>query len=609
MKRQQNDTTTARLRAIAQQSQKIVRARQDSRAKAEGELQIKGVMRNYFRWTKNGGGASTKEEMATCPEREMVPKKDGTGSFPGRIGINVTLHELTPVKDQCVHDAEHNKWRVLVAVTYKPDAARWLQDHLDEYRAGRYEGTFPVGEYFDDHGQLVKTKWIEVFPNMLLTCRVRDPDEGNIWRAKNRDTGNWEVTPRTVLTLTRCEATQNVTLVKEEQPAAAAPVKAEAPGIDGQATEDVAPPVVRFKPQCYVTFDCNGGAEIDANHDASLPETERIHATENKDVHLLAPVEDIISGRKQVPQTVYFWTQDGYCSPSPAERGIYINRIPIEDPRDLVRTAPNGVQTALVTIRMNYMQWFGSPDNTDGLEQYALMLTTGGSPKYANPHTTNLWRNFGIGDKEAYGLILTANQDIPCHVEASLWRSSLGQQLVNRSEQLNDRDEVQYMRGYYTFGIKTVVPDYLRYLPTSAIRLTPERVEAEFADWAGNVGKEKRKTIILQGHTANAHNPLVAAMGLASPVVPLGNGQSQANHGVVGDVWPLFADYDFYVLTSRPPTDADRAATEDGDAVLDRLIGEHKVAYWIFAVNRRVAAAIASNKRHRVAATGDDNDE
>lgn len=179
--------------------------------------------------------------------------------------------------------------------------------------------------------------------------------------------------------------------------------------------------------------------------------------------------------------------------------------------------------------------------------------------------------------------------------------------MSNKPESL----QAEGAHGYYTYGLTRVVPDYARWLPQAALRISRERVETEFGDWVANT-RAGGNTMTLVSKVPNERNPLVAAALIQSPVLPLGNGQTILRgrvkdplyHGMTGDVWPVMDDGDFYVLTSHVLTPAERAKytgafvhlpPQDSelekrlaacDEFLNQLIDKEHVHYWIFLVKR-----------------------
>ncbi len=603
---------------IAVATNRAIQIRQDNRSAADGEIQIKGIFRSFLRFEKGGGV----QESRTAPERGWINKKSDGKPFPKPFDLQVQVMHMTPCKDQCEVLPNGTGFRVKVSLGYADDAKQWLLDHYKAWYSGQYKGTkFPIGEYVSPEGVIADEKWQTFEHKAKITINSSDTDSSP-FRRKNKNQTGPEVTSRTCMSFLKCSASQWVKLKKQEVTVTAPDAGAAASIVDGEPQPQDGPAVIApagqkittFYPQAFTTF-TSKGVELSEDHDATMAETERIHLIENKDAHQMVPIEALRNGTRHAPNTAYFYACDRYQTHIPAKDGVTIFKIRVDETKDFY-SVYDGNEQCRHTVRLNMFQWHGDPGQP-GKEQYSVKIVCA-------KQAAEQWRNFGIGNKQSYGAIIHATQDIPLHVDCELGREATLTQAINKPENLNDKSEFGYMRGHYTYWASSIIPDYPRYLPTRALRISRDRLETEFDLWIGTTGKgiNTKKTMVLSVPPGdNKPNPLHVNL-LNSPIIALGNGQVvdpkskmivPINHGYNGDVWPILDDCDFYVLTShRLTTDeiakycgrsADLAAC---DAFLDYLIGEQKVHYWIFAVNRAMLPVLPSEQKKSKPAAADE---
>jgi hypothetical protein len=212
----------------------------------------------------------------------------------------------------------------------------------------------------------------------------------------------------------------------------------------------------------------------------------------------------------------------------------------------------------------------------------------------------DIWRNYGITTLDAYAMIVGANPELPVHIKAALWEQMTVNHEANRAELINNKPELENMRGYYFYG-GTLVPDFLRYFRTSGIHVSAEYVAKEFSNWETVVKKTGKSSYRLQPLDHTKANP-INSNGILSAVLALGNGfipkkdapdaALGVNHAFEGDISPLFeGGHEFYVLWSYVMTSEERTkyCGPNGavaDDFLNHLKEKEGIYYWIYAVRK-----------------------
>lgn len=600
-----DDEIPADMLEFVENASGIIVKRQDERTASEGELQIKATFKTYLQLIKNRN-----EEVSAPPPTVMERTRDGKKTYPKNLVMKAKARDFTTIPDVCTPLPEGNGWRVRANVSYKEEARDWLAANCRAAYDGTYTGKFPVCEYVSKDGELATSRFITIYHNAEIKIKAPD-NKDTVFRRRNATGTGYEVVPRTNIKFSKCTADIFVALredddaTTEDAPVAAAVEGGAAP----PAASDVAPVPSKaktFTPVAYPSFSCKGGVDIADDHDPTICETERLHVIESKDTHNMIPIPALRRG-DALSETVYFWVANRYQTTFPAEQGVSIFKLKVESLADLIGMRDD-VPVGRCNMRVSLFQWYGSPAATDTRESYTVKLIG----------DKEVWRSFGIPDPNMYAAIYHANPDIPCHVDARLWKAAVLNADINRPDVLNNREELKGIHGHYTYGAQSVLPDYLRWLPRNAVRISQERVETEFSEWMGTAARGTKTTMHLMPAVPTKENPLHAVMGLNSPVIALGNGQVDASnpmeprplyHAVAGNVWPIVESSDFYVLTSHPLTSEERAQycggqgggdLTGGDAFLDKLIETEQVFYCIFAVNRDAAAkAVAAEARER----------
>lgn len=559
-----------------------IRNAQDQRSAKEGELQLQGVFLEYTKFSQQSRQWETQE---TPFRTDMIKKKDGTGSFPAKLDMNVRITALNVIAGVCERTA--TGWRVLadVSLSNKADfpVKEFLLNNYEDFYAGRYAGVFTIGEFITPDGAIKEKIWVPINERDIVRISASGA-EGTLMRKRNPD-GSYVVTRRTPVTYFKCEASVHVAGKYKE--------------VHGKGQQWVQ--------EVYLSISCGGGQQVSAWHNPAMPETERLHSMESKDEHMLVPMH-ILRQRGPAFPSVYFYVCNGYRTPYTSTRGVGLQMICDSESATDFTSVKDGQKVPRHVMRFGFMQWSCDPDNEDGtIEMYTVKLLQAGSD-------SDMWKCFGILSHDPYVAIMKANLDIPRHVEASLWYNMTVDGAQNAPDVLKtDTWQNCPVSGHYLFGTKSIVPDFPEHFYTRGLQLTAVRVKREFARWARE--EDGVPEIVLRSRPELKASPHpLHSQELASSVIALGNGQVEDGergkkqpiaHAFDGDIYSLFDVCDFYVMTSYMPGDADRvqfyghahaALPEECDAHFDMLISTHQVYYWIYAVKRTAMEFVRARK-------------
>jgi hypothetical protein len=259
----------------------------------------------------------------------------------------------------------------------------------------------------------------------------------------------------------------------------------------------------------------------------------------------------------------------------------------------------NNETTGTCKISFNLFQWRGRP-NVE--ERYVVKLAC------AQKDRERIWTAYGITNIDAYETIVSANPELPVHVEASLWDSPTKGHTGNAPETIRATEDVATVRGYYVYGITELVPDYLRFFHSPrGLKLSRDFVLKEFANW-NMTNAAGRQTVKFDTQNERIRRNPVNVFGDKGVVTALGNGQLRdptdlssepLNLAFSGDATTLFAGrHDFYVLIGHHMTE-EEAHTWAGptpsngspyaDGYIENLRAAARAAnrvfyYWIFAL-------------------------
>jgi len=595
-------------------SERVIKARQDSRPAGEGQTTIRGIVKGYRGKVVDAAGVSRNAQVATPPDQKMIRGvKDPSKQFPEPIIVYVQVLEMDAVPNVIEPLEDGSGWKIRAKLVFKPEAKKWMEEYFFDFYDDKFKTRVPVDTYISPEGEMATHKWINIQHKSTVQIKVSDT-EGNIFRKKNEH-GSFEVSPLTRITFSGCIPEQYVGMRDDNDHTDTENAE------DGAGVAEGAPAAVAAAgkkkvqvPQGYTSFVSKGSPILADDHDSDMPPTERLHASINLDVHNLIPIEDLRAG-KPVPMTVDFYASARYHSKMGTENGVSIFKMKVDELSDFYRVYDKK-ERASYTIRLNVFQWHKEANLSD---KYSVKIVP-------TKDQADLWRAMGITDPKTYGYIAHANTDIACWVEAILWKSAVIKADANKPDQIHNNPVLANVRCHYTFGFKSIMFDFLRYFPARGLQISNPRVLAEFDAWTGTSKRNNETTMILKvTRDPQLSNPLHYA-DLMSPVLSLGNNAVEnpeakvlkpLNHGYTGDVWPIMGDCDFYVLTSHVLTIDERlmycgdgASTplEEHDKFLNKLIADEHVLYWIYAVRRDAidrysgtkpaAAAVAPPKEH-----------
>ena len=548
------------LRKAHEETQKSLQNLAKQAPVKEGQLYVHGWFKSFTVWVSDGGPKKTKLETPNVPDPKMVPKKDGNGSFPASLNLNVQLKELTEIKDNCVPDGDG--WRVLVTVTYTPEAERYLRDYREAFYKGEMVSSrFPIGDFISEQGEL-KTKYWRKFNNKDNIEMVVYDNENNIFRALNED-GTPKVDPYTEIRFGNCLAQSKIIMVED------------------YAQKDV---LLRKKvPGESISFSCKGQATISVNNDPHFTGTERIHHLNDLDAHTLIPFANLVKGDTLPNSTSFEYVADGYQTPesSNKEYGVLVFTV---DPKES-------------DLKRQYMKQVTYLDNVCWTKfQYDTGTTEQDKKRYyyciANA-SKGEWKQWGITHPEAYVAIRAASK-LPLMLQVN-WSIK---DIMHDDSNLKG---IENINGIYRGYVREYDVDFIRGLPSvtlGGIKISKARVEQEFSKWKGRRDYDNTTTLTL---SAKDVNPL-HGKGLNSPILSLGNGKTDVTnpknisplyHAFQGDIYPILDQCDFYVLVSHVLTPEERKlhcgeSGTNGDAFLDGLIKGigPDLQYWIYAYNK-----------------------
>ena len=253
----------------------------------------------------------------------------------------------------------------------------------------------------------------------------------------------------------------------------------------------------------------------------------------------MRPSPAVINGDAQVPQKSYIFARHFYSTTvpveNPGERGVSMI---YSEPRDGDYVFAGKSMT--FSKGLTVWNWIESPENNP--TKYALTLAT------TKATSEKVSKAYGIPAIEVYGSIMMAHYDISFHAYIDLWYSRTFHQTPKNDPKEIENDPTG-TKGYYTYGVSDLVPDYKYYFEQSsgAMQISGELCKELFDDC---LMEDKRKGTSMQMRTAYKENPLNLTAPLGE-VVNLG-----CADGITfdGDAWPILSNGAIYVLTSYRPT-------------------------------------------------------
>lgn len=644
-----NEEEAAMFLNNVRKTENVVRAAQKERGAREGELVVRAVMEHF--WVKENGGRNSASSVP--PKPESRDKRDGSGKYNAGIPLQATIEDFDRIIDGACEKRTDGEagWRIKWTLSYFAQSEAFLVNPADgtptartvaAWKAAAADGSLPndplsvrIRQCVTRDGVLVKELWTNVVRGE--SARFKGPDNNpkdNLLRMQS-PSGAYLVQQSSPLIFQNVVPTIYVTY--DEAPpipssgseltgVPALPPTGGAPKKGGAATAATAGNNGAKKKEASLgmiyCYECKGSVLLRENKEAAdLCASERMHLARNKDAHQLVPIQTLRSGAVDFPKSVYFYVPPRYITRWNPEHpefwpkgsqgiSLFRNTLQLQD----IKSAPtaSGEVFYSFVLDMAVFQWKDKP-NTQ--ERYVVNARV-------RRDDDNAWRSWGITNGEAYAAIMLANQDIPFHCVLNFWKKATLERPANDSKEMNRNEGTENIRGYYDFIVDNVVPDYRRYFPARGMQVSRTFVEREFGDWRSMHVKSNTITLALEpyGKMHKRDNPLHLLQGLSSAVISLGNGQPPPPdlpadwprpskqegyyHGCKGDITHLLAPdgrYQFYVLTSRPLTEDERArycgasataTPEEADAWLNEQIeraakSQSAFYYWIFALDTR----------------------
>jgi hypothetical protein len=565
-------------------SHTIVTGRKKAISAKDGQIVLEGKLTHFLEATGTGQ-AVRNVPRDTVPPYYTKPTRDGKKTYPGPIRMQVSLTHLSSEEDKCIKRVDPVtgtvEYSVRVSLNYFKEASDFLESKREFIWSHEDPDSLYLRDYINADGTSPSSKWMTFTEGTAI--QITTPDsKGNVFRELIPNTSTAMVQLGAPLRFVNVEAEAHIGMREEEQE------------IEGQLDAEGKPmrhKVKRLSP--HFKFNCKTKAALCEDYDPLLCYTERLHETEPKDRHNLAPIADFRKNQSCIPSTAYFYLAPWYMTKwSPAQvdptlQGVTLVREKESTPENFHRVKHDESEVTAMKFGFTLYQWTGRPHKD---EKYDVQVID------TDKRMTN-WLSFGITDKHEYANILSTNLDLPIHLTANLWAGSVLQNDANDLDKINNRGEVANMRGYYTYGVTKATPDYLRYFKTRGLRLSPNRVEHEFRGAISfNSSGTKRMQLTPLDQRVNPIN----IGGLSGAMLSLGNGKMEVgasgeefslNHAWKGNLLLLLEanEHDFYVLMSKQVPESERAqyAGPDGeyaDALLDER--DKDLSYWIFAVRK-----------------------
>ncbi|MBX9636554.1 MAG: hypothetical protein K2Q45_03275 [Nitrosomonas sp.] len=616
----------------------IVGKRMNDRAIKDGEVAITAIVEAFIHESQEpveAGQYAKKLSKSYPPMVRMIANKTKPGQYPAKLELYATIDKINESKDQVRFDAATGKYQVKSKCGFIGNAAAWLKNnHAKIMSDSKYSA---LRDYFkDDNGEVITEKWRTVGPGDRFKFKhsgkeaEKGKEERNIFRKMVPGRKSlYFIQPGAKVHFINVHPEVWIVLRKERNAPANTEAAAESAAQDaGDNAETVGMDGMEIVE--YLSFDCKSNAKEDEAYDPELSYSERLHLLKNPDVHNLVHIRLFEQNPKLMPRSAYFFLRRIYrtqWSPETASAnmpGVTIVRDSgVVDPvTKLIVPRINDFmneyqdkQNATCNFVFSVFQWNGRAHTQD---RFVVKVIGKGD---------DLWRKFGITNMTSYAYIAAANEDLPLHISASIWQKNSINHPSNQNDTLNNGKELENIRGYYTYFMNDITPDYLRFFKEQGMRLSPEFVRREFDSWESENKKTGQVTINLKPLDTGKANPL-NVHGIMSDVLSLGNGlkpeekQGDAkidrsvgvNHAYNGDIIELFeGKHDFYFLQSKPLAQAEKnlysgPGGKIADEFLDNLKTTFKVYYWIFAVRREAktaqpkvvpAVAVVGAKRER----------
>ena len=572
----------------------IITSRQKAIAPKDGQMSVVATLESYIGKT-NDGDAVHNVPRETPPPTEMNSSKDGKKKWEAPIPMYIKIDTVGSVADKAERHVDPTtgtvSYKVSIDTNYFDKAKRYLEEkaefiwnHDDPY-------SMKLQEFVSAEG-ILTSRIVRTYSAGDVVKASAPDRKNNLFRQKVDPTSSiFRVQPGAPLRFYNVNPVAWVSLMSEE-------IKEESHEHNAVKVEDDAVATQTRKEmriRAFIKFECKGQVTLGEDYDPNLTRSERMHVSMNKDAHNLIPISELRLDDTKMNKSPYFYVSSFYMTPGfdpvsagPNFRGVCIQRETAHNV-DNFRRELDGETKPWLKFSFDTYQWTGP--NHLSADQYNVQVVD------TDKGDIN-WRQFGITNVDVYADILAANLDLPMHLNLLLWGSSTKNNPANDPAKLQDKPILKHMQGFYTFGIKNVLPDFLRYFRERGLRISPDRVRHEFRGSAVMNNKGKTKIMLLPLDRTK-QNP-VNTGGMQGAVLALGNGVMEVslddgeehgiNHAWEGNVATLLdgGQHDFYVLISVPMEDEERAQWmgKDADAYLDQCIERYNANYWIYAVRK-----------------------
>ena len=429
----------------------------------------------------------------------------------------------------------------------------------------------PTGEIGDTTKALISTSY-----PVTLKCKDATGSK-SLFRQNYPDSTAKKVVPRTNLNATNVEFVSWVRMQKTTVPV---------PGATDGSTTVVYTPKVSY-------WLAPGKVELAEGEERYKDPAAKMRDTENPNNHMMAYAPHVKDGSVKIPAAGYMLIQNRYSTPAPVQhpdgKGISIIVDEAEKPSDVVYTAQDGTKVKKVTHDITVYQWIGDP--VDGkMEKFRATLNGG---KKSN----ELANKFGIIDPDTYAKIKWAHPNITFHAMVVLWWAATFNNNPSNNPSALEADPTK-TRGYYTYGIEDLVPDYQMYFEklNGALQLSKEMCATIFENEIGTIKKTGATQLTLA--STEPMNPVNVA-GPQSDVLLLGRPDY---HVYNGDAWSAVSTGRVYVMTNyklKPEermtmcgANADTAAADEKFKLLLKTPG---FTYMVFVAQPFDEAPVKSN--------------
>lgn len=530
----------------------------------EGELAAVIEHKHYKGAYDSATGQTPK--IIVCPPTIMLPKKDNPKlSYPKRIEIIAEIVSMTPIDGIC-ELTDDGRFKVLAEVNYnsknvdETSFVKWVNDNaaklydendttLNETLRGQMKN------YIAPTGEITDKTYVKLSPNSNITVKCKDDkDESSIFRQKLEGTDVFAVHESTKLNITNVKVVAFIYMAKQ-------------PNDKG---------IIEYTPRVAYSLQ-PGKVSLAPGEEVYKGAAAKMRENRNPDQHLMVYPPAELDHTLKAATSGYFRVENRYSTNAPADIGVSIRIDDAQKPEDVVYTTNDGEKVKTVNRDLLVYQWKGNP--LDGIEKFRVELRGGkNGSKFAE--------KFGILNTEEYGLIMFAHFDVTFHAMVTLWwNATFKNKPANHADALA-KDE-SGIRGYYTYGITNLIPDYYLYFEKKygALQISKEMCGELFDDFVGTVKKTGATQLTLR--SMEPLNP-VNADGIQSEVILLGRPDY---HIFNGDVWPLVKKSRIYVMTSYKISDQERislcganADTDAADARFKELLTIPGFTYLVFLV-------------------------